>query len=361
MTDAAQSVREVDVLVVGGGQSALAASYFLRRSGLSFVLLDSEDGPGGAWRHGWDSLRLFSPAQWSSLPGWPMPAPADNGYPTREHVLDYLTRYEQRYAVPVERPVRVADLLRDGDRLHAVTPRGTWRAQVVISATGNWGNPFVPDFPGQELYRGLQLHSAHYRSPDPFLDRRVLVVGGGNSGAQILAEVSQVAAQATWVTLTPPRFLPDEVDGRALFELASARYRAAQSGGDATAIPSLGDIVMVPPVRAARERGVLGSVRSFERFTADGVVWSGGATSEIDAVIWCTGFRPALQHLSGLGIVGPDGHVPVAGSRSLHEPRLWLLGYGDWTGYASATLVGVTRAAREAVGEIAAHLEAAPA
>src|SRR5690554_2515963 len=94
---------DVDVVIVGGGQSALATAYFLRRTGLSFVLLDAEEGPGAAWRHGWDSLTLFSPAQWSSLPGWPMPR--TEGYPSRDHVIDYLTRYEARYELPVVRSV----------------------------------------------------------------------------------------------------------------------------------------------------------------------------------------------------------------------------------------------------------------
>jgi thioredoxin reductase len=170
----------------------------------------------------------------------------------------------------------------------------------------------------------------------------VLVVGGGNSGAQILAEVSRVA-DASWVTLEAPLFLPDEVDGRVLFE------RATPVGG-------LGDIVMVPSVKEARERGVLRSVRPFERFTADGVIWGGGKREPIDAVVWCTGFRPALGHLEALGLVRSDGTVETHGTRSAREPRLWLVGYGEWTGFASATLIGVMRSARETAAEIQTYL-----
>ena len=89
-----------DVVIIGGGQAALATAYFLRRTGLSFVMLDAEDGPGGAWRHGWDSLLLFSPGTWSSIAGWMM-QPVQEGYPKRDHVIDYLTRYEARYQFPV--------------------------------------------------------------------------------------------------------------------------------------------------------------------------------------------------------------------------------------------------------------------
>lgn len=223
----------------------------------------------------------------------------------------------------------------------------------MISATGTWRAPYWPAYPGQEMFQGLQIHSARYQSPVSFAGQRVLVVGGGNSGAQILAEVSEVA-ETTWVTPTPPSFLPDDVDGRVLFERATARWQAQQGVGvDAPPPGGLGDIVMVAPVKAARMRGVLNAVRPFSRFTPTGVVWPDGRESEVDAVIWCTGFRPALQHLAGLGVLEVEGRVAVEGTRSVKEPRLWLVGYGEWTGFASATLTGVMRTARETVRQVA--------
>lgn len=116
--------RQPDVVVIGGGQAGLATSYFLRRSSLSYVVLDGEPAPGGAWRHAWPSLRLFSPAQWSSLPGWPMPA-LDEEYPTREQVIDYLARYEARYALPVVRPVEVFAVRIDQERFAVETSQGS--------------------------------------------------------------------------------------------------------------------------------------------------------------------------------------------------------------------------------------------
>lgn len=354
-----------DVVVIGGGQAGLAAGYYLRRTGLSFVVLDAQEGPGGAWLHAWTSLRLFSPARFSSLPGWMMPVRADaatDEYPTRDEVLDYLRRYEARYALPVRRPVRVTGVHRtEGEhRFRVDTDAGGWRARAVVSATGSWRKPFIPEYPGRSAFGGRQLHSAHYRSPDPFRGMRVLVVGGGNSGAQILAEVSRVA-DATWVTLEPPTLLPDHVDGRYLFDQATARYRARKEGREPPPQASLGDIVMVDSVREARERGVLRSVRPFERLTRGGVVWPGGRAEAVDAILWCTGFRPALDHLAPLGVLGPDGRVAVKGTRSVSEPRLWLVGYGEWTGFASATLIGVGRSARATAEEIGAALTPSPA
>ncbi|MDR3396173.1 MAG: ArsO family NAD(P)H-dependent flavin-containing monooxygenase [Pandoraea sp.] len=349
------SLRSVDTLVIGGGQSALATAYFLRRWQVNYVVLDDQASPGGAWQNAWPSLQLFSPAQWSSLPGWPMPG-GEKHYPSRDDVVTYLRAYEARYAVPVVRPVKVTTVVAHSDGLRVQTDNGDWLARTVISATGSWRSPYVPTYVGQTSYRGRQMHSADYRGVDDLRGLRVLVVGGGNSGAQIFAEVSRVS-EATWVTLTPPSYLPDDVDGRVLFERATARWQATQRGlPDPYPDNGLGHIVMVPSVRAARERGDLHAVRAFERFVEDGVVWRDGTHSPVDLVIWCTGFRPALAHLHGLQIMDSNGRIRVSGTRAVDAPRLWLVGYGDWTGYASATLIGVMRSARATAQEVVAFL-----
>ncbi|GAA3731242.1 putative flavoprotein involved in K+ transport [Spinactinospora alkalitolerans] len=346
----------VDVAVIGGGQAGLAAGYFLRRTGADFVILDDRERPGGSWSDYWDSLRLFSPAAHSPLPGWWMPDQDGEEFPTADHVARYLTAYEQRYALPVRRPVRVTGVRRTAGALEVAGDAGTWRARSVISATGTWRAPVVPHLPGRAEFTGRQLHTASYRRPEEFAGQRVVVVGGGNSAAQILAEVSEVA-ETTWVTRRPPRFMPDDVDGRALFDIATRRERDRRAGGPGTgAVAALGDIVMVPSVREVRERGVLKAEPMFARLTRDGVAWSDGSAQPCDAVVWCTGFRPVLDHLAPLGLPDADGRVATEGTRSVAEPRLHLLGYGDWTGGASATLIGAGRTAKTAVAEITASL-----
>ena len=359
----------VDVAVIGGGQAALAVGYFLRRrTNLRFVILDAQDAPGGAWLQGWDSLRLFSPARWSSLPGWGFPPPPDlpdlpdlsgaSELPTRDDVIRYLSAYEQRYDLPVQRPVRVHAVRNaDSDSTLAVdTDHGTWSARTVVSATGTWSKPYIPHYTGQEEFQGEQLHSARYRSADGWTGKRVLVIGGGNSGAQILAEVSRTT-EAIWVTVSPPRFLPDDVDGRVLFEQANREFAASQQTSTRfTEVPArenpLASIVMVPSVQEARERGVLHSVPPFVRFTPQGVVWQDGSETPVDVVVWCTGFRPALDHLSPLGLQEENGQIAVENARCRKNPRLWLVGYGDWCGFGSATLYGVGKVARQSVEEI---------
>lgn len=337
-----------DIVIIGGGQMGLSLGYYLRRAGADFLILDAEEGPGGAWRHGWDSLRLFSPAGYSSLPGWLMPPPTHKGYPTRDDVLDYLARYEARYQLSIRRPVKALVVERAEGHLTIVTDQGSMIAKAVVSATGNWSHPYIPDISGKDLFKGQQVHSAHYVQPDDYAGQTVLVVGGGNSGAQIMAEVAQVA-RALWVTTQDPLFLPDDVDGRVLFERAVARMKAGPSD---TPVGGIGDIVMVPPVQEARDRGDLTSVRPFDRMTPDGVVWPDGSEMAVDAVIWCTGFWSALDHLDQLGVVESDGRVEVDKQHAIKEPRLWLAGYGDWTGAGSATLMGAARTARDLTAQL---------
>ncbi|SDN07317.1 Pyridine nucleotide-disulphide oxidoreductase [Lentzea albidocapillata subsp. violacea] len=314
-------------MVIGGGQAGLAAAYYLRRAGIDYVVLDAQAAPGGAWPHGWNSLRLFSVARHSSLPGWPMPSFSD-GYPTAQHVVDYLTAYEKRYDVPVHRPVQVTSVSRADDGLLVHTDAGTWAARHVISATGTWWRPFRPlmELPGR------QLHTVDYHDPLEFAGQKVVVVGGGNSGAQIAADLVPHAS-LTWMTRRPPRYLPDEIDGKALFDIASRR-----AGG----VGELGDIVAVPPVREARDSGLLVATPMDTDMLA-----------EADVVIWSTGFRPALGHLAPLQLRDERGRVAVDGTTAAGEPRLHLLGYGGWTGAASATLIGVGPTAKATVARIA--------
>jgi len=342
-----------DVVVIGAGQAGLATAYYLRRAGVDFVLLDASDEAGGAWRHGWDSLTLFSPASYSSLPGWMMPSSSPTRYPGRDDVVDYLARYEKRYGFRIERPVTVSDVRETPDGLEVCTDGETYHAKVVVSATGTWSAPYVPVYEGQGSFEGIQLHSAHYRSASDLVGKSVIVVGGGNSGAQIAAEVSEVA-KLTWVTPQLPVFLPDDVDGRVLFERANARVL----GNDGASVGSLGDIVMVPPVKKARDEGRLQSVRPFATIGKNSVVWEDGSSTAADAIIWCTGFKPALDYLQGLGVLEEDGRVLNENGRSLKQPRLWLAGYGNWTGAASATLLGAGRMARDVVPSIVDFLAA---
>lgn len=353
----------VDVLVVGGGQAGLAVGWYLRRAGLrpgvDFRIIDDGDRPGGAWPGMWPGMRLFSPPQYSSLPGTPMPPWSGDGNPDVAHVAAYLTAYEERHELAVERPVAAQRVAFTDEDVRVTTTAGEIEARHVVNCTGTWSRPFVPAWPGRSESQVEQLHTVHYDGPDRFAGRNVAVVGGGNSAAQIVAEIGPAAAEVRWVTRRRPRFLPADVDGEALFELASARHRShvddPEDAERVFGVADLGDIVMVDSVRRARESGLLVAHRPFARIEDRSLSWSDPAVDwPVDAIIWATGFRPALRHLRGLGLLAGDGTVPVSEGTATGAPRLHFVGYGDWAGSGSATLVGVGRYAKQVVARILA-------
>ena len=361
---------DVDILVIGGGQAGLAAGYYLNRlrrdeaTGRSgpaptFAILDANSEPGGAWQHYWPSLELFSPAAHSSLPGHQMPAWPGNGNPTARHVADYLSSYEARYQLPVHRPVRATAVSPGADGGYLTdTSRGQWTSRVVINATGTWDAPYFPQLPGAGSFQGRQLHTVDYRGPESYAGLNVIVVGGGNSGAQIAADLAP-AASVTWVTRKPPRYLPDDVDGTELFRIATRHVRALAAGEPSPgSAASLGDIVAVPAVRKVRDAGLLEARPLFSRFVPGGVQWPDGEQAAADVVLWCTGFRPSLVHLQPLPLQlqnGSPATEPRPATRSAGSPGLFFLGYGDWCGPASATLIGVGATARDTVAAAAAQ------
>lgn len=322
------SPEQHEAIIIGGGQAGLATAYYLLRAGVDTLVLDDQDAPGGAWRHVWPSMTLFSTASFSNLPGKPMPE--YDGFPPADHVVAYLDEYEQRYRVPVDRPVHVDQVERKDDGYQVFAGEQSWTASHIVAATGTWSSPFVPHYPG--TFDGTQWHSANYPGPEPFRDSSVAVVGAGNSAAQIAAELSDYA-DVTWYTRHEPRWMPDDVDGRVLFRRNRKRALAMQRGDkDPGADSNLGDIVALPKVREARDSGRLQATPIFD--SLDEV--------STDHLIWCTGFRPALKPIRHL----LNGTTPK-------YTDLHLVGYGDWTGPGSATITGVGPFAKETARKIA--------
>ena len=181
--------RVLDAVVVGAGQAGLAIAWHLKRQGLRFVVLEAGSELGHTWRDRWDSLKLFTPAQYDGLPGMPFPAPAD-AYPTKDPVADYLQTYVTAFDLPVRLNARVTSLTRTDDRFEVRTADETIQARQVVVATGPFQVPFVPPA-AQGLEPSVtQVHSASYRNPEALPGGPVLVVGGGNSGFQIAEELA---------------------------------------------------------------------------------------------------------------------------------------------------------------------------
>ncbi|MFD9839253.1 NAD(P)-binding domain-containing protein [[Kitasatospora] papulosa] len=348
--------RELDVVVIGAGQAGLSAAYHLRRIGLlpgeNFVVLDHAPRPGGAWQFRWPSLTYGKVHGMHSLPGMELTG-ADDDRPSSEVIGAYLEAYERRFDLQVHRPVEVS-AVREGQegRLLVETSEGTYTSRALISATGTWDRPFWPRYPGQETFRGRQLHTADYPGPEEFAGLKVVVVGGGASGTQHLMEIAEVAAETYWVTRRPPVFREGPFgmeQGRAAVAMVEERVRR---GLPPQSVVSVTGLPLNDAVRRAREQGVLDRLPMFERITPDGVAWADGRSVDADVILWATGFRAAVDHLAPLRLREPGGGIRVEDTRAVRDGRVHLVGYGP-----SASTIGANRAGRAAARSVSRLLD----
>ena len=359
----------VDVVVIGAGQAGLSAAFHLRRRGFlplsragagdeSFAVLDAEARPGGAWQHRWSSLRMATVNGIHELPGFPVP-PADPAEAARDALPAYFAQYEQRHGLDVRRPVRVSAVRRDGGgpggRLLVESASESWAARYVVNATGTWTRPFWPRYPGQERFRGRQLHVADYVSANEFAGRRVVIVGAGISAVQLLDEISHVA-ETFWVTRREPEWKEDDFDIPARVAAIAGVEERVRRGLPPGSVVSVTGMHWTPWARAAQARGVLVRHPMFVSVEERGVRMPDGSFVPADVILWATGFRPALEHLAPLRLRTPEGGIRVANGRALDEPRLFLIGYGP-----SQSTVGANRAGRDAARTIVEERAAAAA
>jgi cation diffusion facilitator CzcD-associated flavoprotein CzcO len=347
-----------DVVVIGAGQAGLSAAYHLMRMGFrpydEVVVLDRNAEPGGAWQHRWPSLTMHDVHGIFALPGLPMPNAADEDA-ARDVVPRYFAEYEARYALPVVRPVQV-ETVRDTGLLEVVTDQGTWTTRMLVNATGTWNRPFIPWYPGIETFAGRQLHTADYGSAEEFAGQHVVVVGGGHSAVQLLAEISRVAS-TTWVTRRPPLWRTDPAfgaeQGRAAVAKVEERVRA---GLPPQSVVSVTGLLLREQEQAAAARGVYRAEPMFARIVPDGIEWADGRTQHADVILWATGFRADIAHLAPLHLREASGGIRLDGTRAVSDPRVHLVGYGP-----SASTIGGNRAGLAAAREIRAALRTAAA
>ncbi|MDO5512205.1 NAD(P)-binding domain-containing protein [Corynebacterium sp.] len=371
-------------IIIGAGQAGLAAAHELRRRGLRLgpdgdvLVLDANDGPGGAWRHRWDSLTLGTAHGIADLPGLPMDRP-DPATPASRLVADYYGSYEDAFDMQVVRPAPVRSVT-PGPRHLTVTliDARVFTADLVLNATGTWDNPFIPFVPGIENFRGRQLHTKNYVRKEDFVGLRTLVVGGGLSAVQFLLELAPVT-ETVWATHRPPNFTRREFDaGWGLAVEQAVRTRTFAGQRPASVVRTTG-IPQIPAYLDGVADGTLVSRGMFDRVTETGVVFGPpqseraagygpseseelqvpqswdplpvGTEIDVDVIFWNTGFRPALRHLAPLKLRGPQGGIRMLDEVTpAADPRVLLVGYGS-----TASTVGATRAGRLA-GRRAARL-----
>lgn len=344
------------LLIVGGGQSGLAAARVARDRGWEPVVLESGPEPVGSWPDYYDSLHLFSPREFSSFPGYPFPGQAD-GYPARDEVVDYLRGYAQWLAVEIRTEVRVADVSRDRDggfTAHLADGDGVG-GEGLIAASGSFANPHLPAVPGVEAFGGRVLPVADYRSPEPFAGKRVVVVGAGNSAVQVGHELAQVA-EVSLAVRDRVRLVTQEVAGRDL------HWWLRLTRADLLPPWALDRFVTGTPVidtgryQQALHSGQLDQRQMFTAFTPDGVAWPDGSQDPVDAVIFATGYRPHLPYLSSLGALDAYGGPRHRRGVSTVHPGLGFLGLEFQQTFSSNTLRGVHRDAGFVVGALAQQL-----
>jgi putative flavoprotein involved in K+ transport len=355
----------VQVVVIGGGQAGLSVGYCLAQRGLSFVILEANQRVGDSWRKRWDSLRLFTPARYDGLIGLPFPAPPDS-FPTKDEMADYLEAYAGRFGLPVRTGVKVDRLWHDGARYVVNAGDRRFEADHIVVAMATYQAPRVPEFARALDSRIVQLHSSQYKNPGQLQPGGVLLVGAGNSGADIALEVAR--SHRTWLSGRHPGHVPFRIDSRVarvvlpiLFRFVFHRILTVDTpmGRRARArmISKGGPLIRVKPADL-----VAAGVEQAPRVTGvqDGrPLLSDGRALDVANVIWCTGFHPGFSWIDlptfGYGADGEPAHERgiVPG-----EPGLYFVGLHFLYSFSSTMIHGVSRDAERIANTIQARVGA---
>jgi len=354
-------VERLETIVIGGGQAGLSVGYHLARRGLPFVILEANERIGDSWRKRWDSLRLFSPAQFDGLAGMPFPAPA-HSFPTKNEMADYLESYAAKFKLPVRTGVRVDRLSRRGDVFVVTAGDRRFEAKHVVVAMANYQSPRVPSFASELDASIVQLHSSEYRNPSQLRDGAVLVAGAGNSGAEIAIEVAR--SHRTWMAGKGTGQIPFRITGLAarwllvplLFRIVfhrlltiktpmgrKARPKALSQGGPLIRVKQ-DDLAEAGVHRVARVVGVRNGLPLLEE----------EQTVDVANVIWCTGFHPGFSWID-LPIFAESGGPLHEGGVVASEPGLYFVGLHFLYAFSSTMIHGVGRDAARIAATIAAR------
>lgn len=351
----------IETIVIGGGQAGLSVGYHLARRGLPFLILEANDRIGDSWRKRWDSLRLFSPARFDSLPGMPFPAPAF-AFPTKDEMAAYLESYAAKFKLPIRTGMRVDRLSRRGDKFVVTAGGRSFEAKHVVVAMADFQSPRVPSFASELDPAIAQLHSSEYRNPWQLREGGVLIAGAGNSGAEIAVEVAR--SHPTWVAGRGTGHVRFNVNGplarlglsRFLFRFVFHRVLTIKTPMGRKARPKLlakgAPLIRVKPDDLARSgvqrvAKVIG-VRNGLPLLED------EQTLDVTNVIWCTGYHPGFTWID-LPIFAESGGPVHDGGMVVSEPGLYFVGLNFLYAMSSSMIHGVGRDAERIAATIAAR------
>lgn len=357
------TVERHETIIIGGGQAGLAMGYHLARRGLPFVILDGNKRIGDSWRARWSSMRLFTPARRDGLPGRPFPAPK-HSFPTRDEMADYLEEYARHFQLPVQGGVRVDALaLADDGRFLIAAGERRYSAEHVVVATGPFQRAHVPEFASELDPRITQMHSSGYQAPSELPDGDVLVVGAGNSGADIALELAAERAVLLSGELGPEiPFNIEGMAGRLAFPLLWQVWSHVLTFGSPVGRKAL------PKIRAGMEPRIRVKKKWLARAGVEFVPRTAGVRNgrpmlddgrvvDVAAVVWATGYRPALDWID-LPVIADDGDVETDHHGVVSAcPGLYRVGREFLYAFNSHTVGGVGRDAKRIAQRIASGQE----
>lgn len=358
--DDTRSSERVQVVVIGGGQAGLSVGYALAQRGLSFVILEGRERVGDSWRARWDSLRLFTPARYDGLIGMPFPA-APYTFPTKDQMGDYLESYARHFNLPVRTGARVDRVTREGVRYIVETGGHRYDADHVVVAMSTFQVPRVPAFARDLDPTIVQLHSSEYKNPAQLRPGGVLLVGAGNSGADIALDVA--SSHQTWLSGRHPGHVPFNIEGGfarvalpVIFRVIFHRILTVDTPLGRKARPTIrskgGPLIRVKP--ADLDAAHVERVPRVSGVSAGKPQLADGRTLDVSNVIWCTGFHPGLSWLDLPGVAYDSGGEPVQQRGIvLGEPGLYIVGQHFLYSLSSAMIHGVARDAERIANTIA--------